>query len=135
MTTEQTVARPTSVTVVVVLTWIAALVSIVSGIVALLLTADELTSAGVSEQSATVFGWAAIIVGAVAALVALGLGRGSSLARNLVSLLMVVRMSLALWAMLTLPEAIVPGVITFAVALLVLYLLWNGRASAYFAAE
>jgi hypothetical protein len=132
---EQSVRRPASVTVVVVLTWFAAVVSIAGGIVALLLSAEELAVADISEASANVYGWTSIVIGAAAALVALGLSSGSGLARALVSLLMVARMGVGLWAMISLPEGLVAGVVTIVLALIVLFLLWNGKASAYFAAE
>jgi hypothetical protein len=132
---EQSVRRPASVTVVVVLTWFAAVVSIAGGVVALLLSAEELAVADISEASANIYGWTSIVIGAAAALVAIGLGSGSSLARALVSLLMVARMGVGLWAIISLPEGIVAGVVTIVLALIVLFLLWNGKASAYFAAE
>jgi hypothetical protein len=132
---EQSVRRPASVTVVVVLTWFAAVVSIAGGVVALLLSAEELAAADIAEASANVYGWTSIVIGAAAALLAIGLGSGSSLARALVSLLMVARMGVGLWAIISLPEGIVAGVITIALALIVLFLLWNGKASDYFAAE
>ena len=135
MAPEQSVRRPASVTVVVVLTWFAAVVSIAGGVVALLLSAEELAVADISEASAIIYGWTSIVIGAAAALVAIGLGSGSSLARALVSLLMVARMGVGLWAIISLPEGIVAGVVTIVLALIVLFLLWNGKASAYFAAE
>ena len=135
MAPEQSVRRPASVTVVVVLTWFAAVVSIAGGVVALLLSAEELAVADISEASANIYGWTSIVIGAAAALVAIGLGSGSSLARALVSLLMVARMGVGLWAIISLPEGIVAGVVTIVLALIVLFLLWNGKASAYFAAE
>lgn len=135
MAGDQPVRRPVSVTVVVVLTWFAAIVSIVAGVVALLLSADELAAAGIAEASANAYGWASIIIGALTALVAMGLSGGSSLARALVSLLMVARMGVGLWAILSLPEGVVAGVLTIALALLVLFLLWNGKANAFFNAR
>jgi hypothetical protein len=135
MAGDQPVRRPVGVTVIVVLTWFSAIVSIVAGGVALLLSADELAAAGISEASANVYGWTTIIIGALTALVAMGLSGGSSLARALVSLLMVVRMGLGLWAILSLPEGVVAGVLTIALALLVLFLLWNGKANAFFNAR
>ncbi len=135
MASEQSVRRPASVTIVVVLTWFAAAVSIAGGVVALLLSAEELAAADIPEASANVYGWTSIVIGAAAALVAIGLGSGSSLARGLVSLLMVARMGVGLWAIISLPEGIVAGVITIVLALIVLFLLWNGKASDYFAAQ
>lgn len=135
MAGDQRAGRPVSVTIVVVLTWFAAVVSIIGGAVALMLGADELAAVGISEASANAYGWTSIVIGAATALVAIGLGGGSSLARALISLLMVARMGVGLWAILSLPEGVIAGVVTIAVALLVLFLLWNGKASDFFNAR
>jgi hypothetical protein len=132
MAGDQPAARPVSVTIVVVLTWFAAIMSIIAGVVALLLSADELAVSGISETSANIYGWTSIVIGALTALVAMGLSGGSGLARALVSVLMVARMGVGLWAILSLPEGVVAGVMTIALALLVLFLLWNGKANAFF---
>ncbi len=134
MASEQSVRRPASVTVVVVLTWFAAVVSITSGVVALLLSGEELAAADISDASANVYGWTSVVIGVAAILIAVGLSGGSNLARALVSLLMVVRMGVGLWALISLPEGVVAGMVTIVLALLVLFLLWNGKANDYFAA-
>jgi len=125
--------RPGSVTTVVVLTWISAIVAILGGVLALVLSEESLSEAGISKSTATTYGWVEIVLGVIIALVALGLGRGNNLSRILVSALMVVRAAIGVWAMLNLPNGVITGSITILVALLILFLLWNQRANAFFA--
>ncbi len=131
---SQPAVRPGSVTVVVVIIWLLAIVSIAGGVVALIISDEELTSAGISESFADAYGWTSVTIGVLSLLVAMALSRGSSLARLLVSLLMVLRLATGLWAILSLPDGLVAGMVTIALAVLVLALLWNKRASAFFAA-
>jgi hypothetical protein len=121
------------VTTVVVLTWISAIVAILGGVLALVLSEESLSEAGISKSTATTYGWVEIVLGVIIALVALGLGRGNNLSRILVSALMVVRAAIGVWAMLNLPNGVITGSITILVALLILFLLWNQRANAFFA--
>lgn len=132
MSSNTSVARPGSVTTVVVLTWLTAALSLVGGVIALLLSAEVLAEAGLSESTVNIYGWTEIVLGVIIGLVALGLGGGSNLARALVSALMVVRIAIGVWAMIQLPNGVVTGIITIVVALLVLFLLWNAKANAFF---
>jgi hypothetical protein len=135
MSASTPVARPASVTIVVVLTWLSALGSIVSGILALLLSDSVLAEADVEKSTATAYGWIGIVLGVVIALVAIGLGRGNTLARVLVSGLMVLRIVIGIWAMFVLPDSIVSGAIVAGIALIVLILLWNQKANNFFLAD
>ena len=125
--------RPGSVTVVVVLTWISAIVAILGGVLALVLSEESLADAGISKSTATTYGWTEIVLGIIIALVAVGLSRGNNLSRILVSALMVLRAIVGIWAMLQLPNGMISGTVTVVIALVVLFLLWNQRASAVFA--
>jgi len=125
--------RPGSVTVVVVLTWISAIVAILGGVLALVLSEESLADAGISKSTATTYGWTEIVLGIIIALVAVGLSRGNNLSRILVSALMVLRAIVGIWAMLQLPNGMISGTVTVVIALVVLFLLWNQRASAFFA--
>jgi hypothetical protein len=125
--------RPGSVTTVVVLTWIVALLTILGGVLALALSDETLADAGISASTATTYGWVEIVLGAITALVAIGLGGGNNFSRILVSALMLIRVVVGIWAMVQLPNALITGVITVGVALLILFLLWNQRANAFFA--
>jgi hypothetical protein len=125
--------RPGSVTVVVVLTWISAIVAILGGVLALVLSEESLADAGISKSTATTYGWTEIVLGIIIALVAVGLSRGNNLSRILVSALMVLRAIVGIWAMLQLPNGMISGTVTVVIAVVVLFLLWNQRASAFFA--
>lgn len=135
MSASTPVPRPASVTIVVVLTWLAAIGSLISGALALLLSDSALAEAGVERPTATTYGWIEIVLGVVIALVAIGLGRGNTLARVLISGLMVLRIVIGIWAMFVLPNSIVTGAIVAGIALIVLILLWNQKANAFFLAD
>lgn len=129
-----TSARPGSVTAVVVLTWIVAVLTVVSGIALLLLSDNVLKEAGITKSTAATYGWVEIVLGVVVALVAVGLSRGSNAARILVSIVMVLRVAAAVWIALAVSTsargtAIAAGV----VAVIILALLWTRRANDYFA--
>lgn len=127
--------RPGSVTTVVVVTWIVAILTILAGVLLLLISDSALAEADISEGTATTYGIVELVLGAVIALVAIGLGRGNNFARILVSILMVLRLGLAIWAGIVLWgtggfwSVVVAGLL----ALLVLALLWNDRANQFFA--
>lgn len=135
MSASTPVPRPASVTIVVVLTWLSAIGSIVSGVLALLLSDSVLAEADVEKSTATAYGWIGIVLGVVIALVAIGLGRGNTLSRVLVSGLMVLRIVIGIWAMFVLPDSIVSGAIVAGIALIVLILLWNQKANDFFLAD
>jgi hypothetical protein len=127
--------RPGSVTTVVVVTWIVAILTILAGVLFLLISDSALAEADISEGTATTYGIVELVLGAVIALVAIGLGRGNNFARILVSILMVLRLGVAIWAGIVLWgtggfwSVVVAGLL----ALLVLVLLWNDRANQFFA--
>jgi hypothetical protein len=135
MSASTPVPRPASVTIVVVLTWLSAIGSIISGALALLLSDSALAEAGVEKSTATTYGWMEIVLGGVIALVAIGLGRRNSFSRALVSGLMVLRIAIGVWAMFVLPNSVVTGAIVAGIALIVLFLLWNKKANAFFLAD
>ena len=135
MSTPSPAARPGSVTFVMVLTWIAAILSVLAGVLLLLAADDVLQEAGVAGSTATTYGWAEIIWGVVAALVAIGLGNGNNFSRLLVTVLMVLRIGAAVWAAIALSgtAGFWPIAIAAGFAVLVLVLLWNNRANVFFA--
>ena len=126
--------RPGSVTVVVILTWIVAVTTILAGIFFLVASDQVLADAGIASGDATTFAWVEIILGVVVALVALGLSSGASWARMLVTILMVIRLGVAVWAAIALSGTLGFWSIALAaaVALAILAMLWTGRASEFF---
>ncbi|MDO8147278.1 MULTISPECIES: hypothetical protein [Isoptericola] len=130
------VTRPGSVTFVVVLTWLVAIASVVGGVLMLLATDEVLADAGIGASDAPVYAWVEIALGLVVALVAVGLGNGNRFSRFLVTLLMALRVVLSLWVVIVWGEyagfwsALLSGLF----ALLIIVMLWNARANAFFRA-
>lgn len=128
-------SRPASVVIVTILTWISALGAIGLGLWAVI-DPSALASEGSLTQVRTE-GFVSIIVGLVTAMVATGLARGNQFARFLVSALMLLRIiggaiavfltfgSYYMWAAL----------VSVLIAVLILWLLWNARAGAFFSGQ
>jgi hypothetical protein len=137
MSTETAPKRPASVSLVVLLTWLVAIVTIIDGLILLFASDATLVSAGVNPSTATTTGWVSIVLGLVIALFASALGNGSKFARLLISLLMMFRFVLGSFAIVTLwgSNLVWGAVVLTLVALLVLFLLWNSKASAWFASR
>lgn len=127
--------RPASVSFVVILTWITAILTIIGGLLLVLANDATLEEAGVNAGNATLQGWVAIAMGVVIALFASALGNGSRFARLLITLLMMFRFVLGVIGMIALwgTSHLLAAGVTAGLALLVLYLLWNSKASAFFA--
>lgn len=125
--------RPGGVTLVVALTWLVALLSIASGMRGLLGQDSQL--AGSAAGQPAWYGMVEIGFGVVTAIVAIGLARASSLARLLVTALMVLRVGSSIWVAIAhsgqggwLVAPLVGGP-----AVIVLLLLWNAGSDRYFA--
>lgn len=133
----QAPSRPGSVSLVVFLTWLVALVTVASGVALLVGSEDWLVALGVNASRSTTTGWIFIVLGLVIALFASALGKGSGFARLIISLLMMFRFVLGVIAVIvTWGTSYVWGAMLMTlVALVVLYLLWNARASAWFASR
>lgn len=136
MTTDAP-SRPASVSFVVILTWLVAIVTILDGIILLFASDETLVSAGVNPNTATTTAWVSIVLGLVIALFASALGNGSKFARLLISLLMMFRFVLGIFAVVVLwgSNLVWAALFLTGVAALVLALLWNSKASAWFAAR
>lgn len=131
------VERPGGVTTVVVLTWFVAILTVGGGIWLLFAGDNALSDLGISSGQATTQGWVDIILGIVIALFASALGHGSGFARIMITILMIFRFVVASFGAVVLwgSQYFWPVVIAGLIAALVLYLLWNSRASAWFAAR
>ena len=135
--TSELPKRPASVSFVVVLTWLVAIVTIIDGVILLFASDATLVDAGVNPDTATLTAWISIVLGLVIALFASALGNGSKFARLLISLLMMVRFVLGGFAIVMLwgSSFMWGAVVLTIIAAFVLYLLWNAKASAWFAAR
>ncbi|GAA1875651.1 hypothetical protein GCM10009836_66190 [Pseudonocardia ailaonensis] len=123
--------RPGSVTVVVVLTWISAVLALLGGIALLVLGASA------PNRLAVIVGVVYVLIGLVTGAVASRLGKGGRGARLLVTILTVLQIVGALTALTGVgaTTATSSGWGSIVIGLLLLYLLWNARANAFFAGQ
>ncbi|GAA2028504.1 hypothetical protein GCM10009819_10170 [Agromyces tropicus] len=112
--------RPAGVTIVAILAWLSGLLQIVGGIL-------TLTGGG-----ATATGWTQIIIGVITFVVSLGLFRGSNTARVLVTIVFVLNLGAAVWAMFVVPGAFWAALVAALFALIGLILLYTRAANEFF---
>jgi hypothetical protein len=134
MSTPLQAPRPGSVTFVVFLTWVVALIALIGGVSLLLVGDDTLAELDITPSAATTYAWVEIGWGVIVALVAIGLAGGSGLARFLVTALMLVRIVTAVLAALALAgtTGFWTVVISGGIAAIILAMLWTARATAFF---
>lgn len=135
MTAPAAPRRPGTVTAVVVLTWLTAALDLIAGATLLAFVGDRTyqDAMGLDEDALRAYAIGTLVMGALVALVAYVLAKGSRLARVLVSALMVVRIALHMFGIIAVgTTALFEGIIGVVFAVLVLVLLWNERANAWF---
>jgi len=128
MTVEQN--RPGSVTLVATLCAIFGVVEIVAGTLAFVFL-PALTES--SEMTGAELGWSAVVVialGIAYVFVSLGLFRGRDIARVIVLLISLVHAFNGLW--LAVSGQLVAGLLTIAIAVIVIAFLWTGEGAKYF---
>jgi hypothetical protein len=123
------VRRPGSVTVVVVLTIISGILTLLGAVFLLLL------GGAVGGGAVLVFGILYLIFGIITIAVGVGLRNGSRFARILVTILMVIDIlgGIAHLIWFRSNQTATSGIITIIVSVIVLALLYNRRASEFFA--
>lgn len=134
-TTPGRVKRPTGVTFVVGLVWIAAIADLVAGIVLLLISFNNARfhDAPVDASVVRYFSLVAIVIGLLTVMVAVGLAAGSQFARVLTVVVMSLRLLNAAWALIAIRYVTLwPAVVDLALALLVISLLSTRAASDYY---
>lgn len=135
--TTPPVQRPGSVTLVVVLTWVTAILALIGAailfIVALTVNGADLPATkNVMFAAATV----ALILGLVTAWVAYALAKGSNFARFLVSLVQVLNIANQIWTWIQFGgNYVISAIINIAIAVIILILVWNRRANEFFASR
>ena len=117
------IVRPFGVTIVAVIAWINGVVNIIQGIVSLLGGADPTVA------------WITIFVGIITFLVSLGLFRGSNGARILVTIVFLINIAAAIYAIVAVPGYFFSAVVTGVLALIGILLLYTARANAFFEAR
>jgi hypothetical protein len=128
-----TARRPAGVTLIAVLTWVGGVLDIVGGIVVLLNRADVALRGELGGESAvTTSAIVSILLGVVVVLVASGLLRGSSGARVLVTVVQVLAILGYAYTAFLIPGDFAWSAVGALLSLLVVVLLWTGRASDFF---
>lgn len=140
MSVPSTTQRPGSVTIVVVLTWINAVLHLLFGV--LLLIAGVAAGSAISGADNRVvaqglligIGIVYLIIGLVTAFVASRLGRGGRGSRMLLTVIEVITIigNLIAWITAQTTQATVQAVIAIVIAGVILALLWNRRANEFF---
>ncbi len=128
--------RPLAVTVVVGLTALVAVLDIVLGVLVLTGTDDLGAAPGLSAAeaatSARVVGIAFLAFGVIQAIVAHQLGKGSNGARLVVTVILIAQQLHSLYLGAQLDIQRVPGFAGLAIAVVILFLVWNPVASRWF---
>lgn len=128
--------RPTSVTVAVAIGWISVIIDVVAGVALLVLAGnDDVTSAlGTDAATARTIGIVTLVMAAILALVVYMLGQGSNIARMLVTIVMLVRIGVSIWALFAFgTHQLAEAIIAIAIAVTAIALLWNDKANTFFA--
>ncbi|WP_061960453.1 hypothetical protein [Demequina flava] len=127
--------RPGSVTFVVVLTWIYAILMMINGGLWLFAMGEDgfLSEVDATANTVEIYAWSILIIGVFIALLAIGLGNGSRFARFLINAVMVIRIGLDVWGLISIPGyPLWQAVISIAWAALILALLNHRSASQWF---
>ncbi|MDP1879215.1 MAG: hypothetical protein Q8M17_16835 [Actinomycetota bacterium] len=118
--------RPFSVTLVVAVIFISGILGVVAGFM-------RIFGWGVDEAQKNVLaGSITIAIGVIYLLVANAVARGSGFARLLVAVVTVINIGLAIWVMFITPGRWLDSLILIFLGLVVLALLYNGRAREFF---
>lgn len=129
-------SRPGGVTLVIVLMWINAIIEIIAGILTVLASGDVEHLAQYDQAQAVVLtiGIIAIVFGLITIALALGLARGGSAARVIVTVVVVLQILADTWELAVRAHGGFPWLSVLAILfwLLILALLWTSRASAFF---
>jgi drug/metabolite transporter (DMT)-like permease len=137
-TSPQTHQRPGTVTIIVVLAWIAGILNIVAGIFVIIDRHDHRLRVDSAHTPNELLAWgiAAIIVGAIYCLLASYLGRGSRTARLIFGIVAVLNLAGGVYAAISYSgEQRSSGVASMVFSIIVLWLLYGTeRDREYFAA-
>jgi predicted Na+-dependent transporter len=121
----------------VVLTWISAVIAIVSGVLLLIFAPAVRVQVGNSNVSTAVIiiGVVILVIGLLTAWVATRLGKGGNGARILLTILEGLQIAGALATLSTVSgsNTVSQSVVTIIIGVVILALLWNSRANAFFA--
>lgn len=135
MTTPEVRERPGGITLVVVLAYIGFIFEIVAGIL-VVIEADELRQqirSGMTEDQLVAAGIIMVVIGVIGILLTGALARGSNIVRILFGVWVAFQVAGGLYVMLSHDGARRgSGVVSVVFGIVVLYLLFNERAHAFF---
>lgn len=130
------VRRPGVVTFIGVIMFIQATLTVVSGIVLMALSGEQriLDETSLDRAGLITAGIVSLVIGGIIFLVALSLLRGGKGARILVTIVQVIAVASAAWTMFTHHTGafLFQGLITTAIAIFVIWALYNERSEEYF---
>ncbi|WP_223690467.1 DUF7144 family membrane protein [Leifsonia poae] len=125
--------RPVRVTFIAVLTWIQALFDLIGGIALLVLQNEpELRLQLGGQTGVIVTGIVLIALGLITFAIARGLLRGSRTARAIVTIVQLLAIASSMYAAALLPSQLLSAVISSVISLIVIVMLWSGRAGEFF---
>ena len=130
---SNSVDRPGGVTLVAVLTWISGALDILGGTILLFQTSIASTVeqfGGASQLMASAI--FSILIGAVVIVVAVGLMRGSSGARIVITIFEALSIMSSIFLAIAYPAGAIGEYFGVAISLVIIALLWTRRASAFF---
>ncbi|WP_022888541.1 DUF7144 family membrane protein [Agromyces italicus] len=128
-----TAKRPAGVTLVAVLTWISGLFDIIGGSILLFQTsvASTVEMFGGASQLIT-SAILSIVIGAVVMIVGTGLLRGSSGARLVITVFQMLSIGASVYLAIVYPPGAIGEYFSAAISLVVIGMLWSGRARDFF---
>lgn len=127
------VRRPAGVTLIAVLAWIEGAFNILAGVLMLVFQHEpSVRSAWSSSSSLITSAILTILFGVVVVLIAGGLLRGSGGARLVVTIIQVLSIAADAFTAWTFPGQFAWAAISALISLIVIILLWTGRASDFF---
>jgi hypothetical protein len=137
------VTRPGSVTIVVVLTWINAILHLLLGVLLLVVavafgaSGADVTTRGIGTGLAVGLAIVYFIIGAVTAFVATRLGRGGRGSRMLLTVIEVITIvvNVITWISNNTGQQAASSIVAIIIAGVILALLWNQRANDFFNAS
>jgi len=130
---SNSVERPGGVTLVAVLTWIGGALDILGGTILLFQTSIASTIepfGGASQRIVSAI--FSILIGVVVIVVAVGLMRGSPVARIVITVAEVVSILLSIFLAIAYPAGAIGEYFGIVISLIIIALLWTRRASAFF---
>ncbi|MFK4728835.1 hypothetical protein ROT00_04040 [Agromyces mediolanus] len=127
------VKRPGGVTLVAVLTWISGLLDIIGGTLLLFQTSVAATAEAFGGASGLITSAiVSILIGAIVIVVANGLLRGSAVSRMVITVIEVLSIVASIFFAIAYPAGAIGEYFSAAIAVIVIALLWTGRANAFF---